>query len=187
MGNSGNVIHNNNIFDYFHPSVTSAGIAVNAGCNTWSITNNRFYQTAPRTWTSGALHTPIIIAGNTAVSGAQGFTVTGNVIGFASSAETGTYTLTGTGAKFVGILYNGVSGSASTDISGNTIASVSLTGVTSAGVGTSTPFSGIVIASGLTTTNNNIIGSQVATGSMTFSTTTISPTDCLRPVQPQRR
>lgn len=45
IGNSGTVIDNNNIFDYFGAAVTSSGIATNGGCNTWSITNNRFYQT----------------------------------------------------------------------------------------------------------------------------------------------
>ena len=53
IGNSGIVINNNNIFDYFGAAVTSAGVATNGGCNTWSITNNRFYQTGTRTWTTG--------------------------------------------------------------------------------------------------------------------------------------
>ena len=47
IGNSGLVINNNNIFDFFGAAVTSAGVAFNGGCNTSSITNNRFYQTEP--------------------------------------------------------------------------------------------------------------------------------------------
>ena len=53
IGNSGIVINNNNIFDFFGAAVTSAGIATNGGCNTWTITNNRLYQTGTRTWTTG--------------------------------------------------------------------------------------------------------------------------------------
>ncbi len=49
IGNSGIIITNNDIHDYFGAAVTSSGIATTTGCNTWSITNNRFYQTASRT------------------------------------------------------------------------------------------------------------------------------------------
>ena len=61
IGNSGIVITNNNIFDYFGAAVTSSGVATNAGCNAWTITNNRFYQTGTRTWTTGAHHRAIDI------------------------------------------------------------------------------------------------------------------------------
>ena len=81
IGNSGLVINNNNIFDYFGAAVTSAGIAVNGGCNGFSITNNRFYQTGTRTWTTGAEHNGILLNSSTATSGVQGMTVTGNTIG----------------------------------------------------------------------------------------------------------
>ena len=87
IGNSGIVINNNNIFDYFGAAVTSAGIATIGGCNTWSITNNRFYQTGTRTWTTGSLHAPMNIGNTTATSGAQGFTITGNIVGFASNTQ----------------------------------------------------------------------------------------------------
>ena len=179
IGNSGIVINNNNIFDYFGAAVTSAGVAVNGGCNALSITNNRFYQTATRTWTTGAVHTGILLNSTTATSGVQGMTVTGNTIGYASNTQTGTYTLTGagTGAKFVGITHNGISTGAVSTISNNTVAAVSLTGVTSSGTSTSSPFIGIFFQEGNGVTNNNTIGSQSATGSLTFSTTTTSSTD----------
>src|SRR6185436_9275235 len=72
IGNSGLLIDNNNIFDFFGAAVTSAGVAVNGGCNTFSITNNRFYQSATRTWTTGALHTPILMNSTVAIHGVQG-------------------------------------------------------------------------------------------------------------------
>lgn len=179
IGNSGNIVNNNNIFDFFGAAVTSSGIASNGGCNTWMITNNRLYQTGTRTWTTGSLHTGIDIRPTTATSGAQGFTITGNTIGYASNNQTGIYTLTGAGAgaKFVGILFNGISSGATTNINNNTVAAVSMTGVTSSGTSTSSPFIGIIFQEGNGITNGNTIGSQSATGSLTFSTTTTSSTD----------
>jgi len=177
IGNSGITINNNNIYDVFGAAVTSAGLYINGGCNSWSITNNRFYQTATRTWTTGAVHNAINIQSNAATSGAQGFTVTGNVIGYASNTQTGTYTLTGSTGKFQAIVYNGIAAAAATTISSNTIAAVSLTGVTSSGTGTSSPFAAIIIASGAVTSSSNTIGSQSATGSLTYSTNTATASD----------
>lgn len=174
IGNSGNVINNNNIFDYFVATGASSGVTVSTGCNTWSITNNRLYQTATRTWTtSGNGNLGMII------DSGEGFTITGNIIGYASSTQTGAYTLTGAGlnTKFCGIYYSGINGGAVTNINGNTIAAVSMTGVNSSGTTLSSPFSGIIVASGRVNTNSNTIGSQSATGSLVFSTTTTSATD----------
>ena len=100
IGNSGLVITNNNIFDYFGAAGTSAGVAVNAGCNTFAITNNRFYQTTPRTWTTGALHNAILMNSSTTLSGVQAMTITGNIIGYSSPTQTGTYALTGSTGTF---------------------------------------------------------------------------------------
>lgn len=177
IGNSGIVITNNNIFDYFGAAVTSSGVATNGGCNSWTITNNRFYQTGTRTWTTGATHRAIDINNSTATSGAQGFTITGNTIGYASDAQTGNYTLTGSTGKFQGIQFNGITGGTVTNINSNTIAAVSMTGVTSSGTSTSSPFLGILVSNGLVNTNSNSIGSQSATGSLAFSTTTTTATD----------
>jgi hypothetical protein len=177
LGNSGNTINNNNIFDYFGAAVTSSGVAVNGGCNGWAITNNRFYQTGTRTWTTGATHRAIDINNSTATSGAQGFTVTGNVIGYASNTQTGTYALTGSTGKFQAIQFNGISAGTVSNINNNTIASVSLSGVTSSGTSTSSPFMGILVTNGLANTNNNVIGSQSVAGSLVFSTNTTTTTD----------
>lgn len=179
IGNSGILIDNNNIFDYFGAAVTSSGIAINGGCNTWTITNNRFYQTGTRTWTTGAAHRAIDLNGTNATSGVQGMTVTGNIVGYASNTQTGIYTLTGAGtsAKFVGIVHNGISTGTTSNINNNTIAAVSMTGVTGNGTSTSSPFTGILLTEGNLISNGNTIGSQSITGSLTFSTTTTLSTD----------
>ncbi len=179
IGNSGISINNNNIFDYFGNIATSAGVATNGGCNTWTISNNRFYQTGTRTWEAGALHTPILIDNDITNSGAQGFTITNNVIGYASDMASGTYTLTGSNGSFRGIQYRGFTGGAVSNISNNTIAAVSLTGVSSDGVSSESPFMGIYIAKGVVISNNNTIGSQSITGSLSYSTSSSFPSDVI--------
>lgn len=176
IGNSGIIIDNNNIFDYFGAAVTSSGVATNGGCNAWTITNNRFYQTGTRTWTTGATHRAIDINNTTATSGAQGFTITGNIVGYASNTQTGVYTLTGSTGKFQGIVFNGITSGIVSDVNNNTVASVSLAGVTSSGTGTTSPFIGIMVQTGVANTNNNTVGSQSATDSLTFSTNTATAT-----------
>jgi trimeric autotransporter adhesin len=177
IGNSGITINNNDIHDFFGAAVTSSGVATNGGCNTWTISNNRFYQTATRTWTTGATHRAIDISNTSATSGAQGFTITGNTIGYASNTQTGTYTLTGSTGKFQGIVFSGINAGTVSNINNNTVASVSLSGVISNGTSTSSPLIGILISNGLATTNNNTIGSQSAAGSLTLSTNVTTSTD----------
>ncbi len=177
VGNSGITINNNNIYDYFGATVSSSGIAINGGCNTWSITNNRFYQTGTRTWTTGSTHRAIDLNSSTATSGVQGMTVTDNIIGFSSNSQTGTYTLSGSTGKFQGINFNGISLGTISNINNNTIASVSLTGVTSSGTGSSSPFAALMIQNGLVNSNSNTFGSQSVTGSLNFSTNSTSATD----------
>lgn len=177
IGNSSINITNNDFHDFFGAAVSSSGITTNGGCNTWTITNNRFYQTATRTWTSGTTNSAIDIRPATAIHGAQGFTITGNIIGYATNSQTGTYTLTGSAGKFTGIQFTGIAGGAASIINNNTIASVSLSGVTSSGISNSSPFMGIFVSSGLVTSNGNTIGSQSVTGSLVFSTNTTSTTE----------
>jgi trimeric autotransporter adhesin len=177
IGNSGAVINNCNIFDIFNAGVISSGIYVADGCNSWTISNNKFYQTAARTFTGAFLHCAIQILGSSTTSGSQGFAITGNIIGYATSTQTGTYALSGNAGRFIAIRLTGPTGGTAITINSNTIASISLTGVTSGSTGISTPFSAILIESGVVTSNSNIIGSQSTTGSLTFSTNTSLATD----------
>jgi len=53
--NSGNQITGNNIYDYFNAAAQANAVYL-AGANTaWTISNNRIYQTATRTQTTGAI------------------------------------------------------------------------------------------------------------------------------------
>lgn len=178
INNSGNTFTNNNIFDFFSATERSIGIYITTGTTATSITNNKFYQTESRTFTSGQAHCPIYIANTTS---AQNFTITGNTIGYANNAGTGTYSLTATGtgttSKFYGIYFNGMNSGIVSNINNNIIANISLTGGISSGTGNANPFSAIYIEKGLVTSNNNTIGSQTTTGSLTFSTNTTTATD----------
>lgn len=79
--NSGNVISNNNIFDFFSATVVTAGIDSISGTVGTTISNNRFYQTATRTYTTANIHRVIQINN----ANGNGFQVTGNTIGYASA------------------------------------------------------------------------------------------------------
>lgn len=83
-------VNANNIFDYFHATLGTHGIYLTATGNTgWTITNNRLYQTANRIFTTANTHAGIRIETG------EGYTITGNVIGFANSSGTGTTNLLG--------------------------------------------------------------------------------------------
>lgn len=180
IGNSGIVIRNNNIHDYFGAAVTSAGVATNGGCNSWTIDSNRFYQSASRTWTTGAVHNAILLTPSTATSGMTGAVVINNIIGYSSNSQTGTYTLTGsTGImRAIHITAYGSSSSGTLNrVSKNTINAISMTGVTSSGTSTGTPFIAILANTGIFNTDSNTIGSQTGTGAITYSTNTTTATD----------
>jgi hypothetical protein len=174
------VIANNKIHDYFAEDVMSAGLYNSGTSSNWAVTGNLFYQTVPRYWQyNGSEHCAIIVAPasvtGTAPGVSQGFTITGNTIGYASATQTGTYALFGNvsspKARFCGIRFKGLSGANAlpTVISNNTIASVSLSETTSRGTGATSPFVGISFESGVGTCNNNFIGSQTANGSLVYS------------------
>ncbi len=53
--NSGIVISNNNLFDYFSATTSVSGMHILSGNDNWNIVNNRIYQTAARTFTGTVL------------------------------------------------------------------------------------------------------------------------------------
>ncbi len=178
LNNSGNVVTGNNIYDYFGAAVSSAGLYVSTGNTDNTFSNNKFYQTATRTQTTGAQHSGIWIANTSG----NNFQITGNTIGFADSSGSGTYTFVGVSSSSVLIpIYLSVGTTTATSVQGNTIAGFSMT---TSGSGTSSTalFRGIYVASGLTTVGDvtgNTIGSQAITGSITFTSTSTSASDVI--------
>jgi hypothetical protein len=124
--NSSNLIDANNIFDFFitGTNAITAGIDIQAGNTNWTISNNRLYQTVPRTFTgSTGVYRGIFISGS--IGGTGDFhTITGNIIGFANANGTGTTTLTGGENQFRGIFFSGASNATASVIQGNTISGI---------------------------------------------------------------
>lgn len=180
-------ISGNNIADYFSASTySSSGIYIGRFNTNWNIQNNKFYQSASRTQTTGNKHTAIFISTNHDGTSVQtsslyisSFTIQNNVFGFANSSSTGTYSIVGTSNTIVEMIYLCVgdyNSSCLTSIQGNTFANISLTG-SAAGTGTSAPLKMINIYKGnvdIGTTSGNTFGDQTSTGSINFQTNTTS-------------
>jgi len=125
--NIGDVIDNNNIFDFFNAGANTTGIDIRAGNNNWTISNNRIYQTATRTFTTTALrYAGITFSGTTGANGNY-HTISGNVIGFGAANGTGTTTITGSSNEVRGIDIQGASSGTATSIQGNTISGINQT------------------------------------------------------------
>jgi|GEM_PF-6257701 len=161
--NNNNSITNCNIFDFFNASATSAAINVGANNSAYTVVGNKIFQTATRTYTVGNLHYGINL---TDATNGVGFTVNNNTIGYSSSSQTGTYTMTGSSSRFVGIQVSASAGSSLPsdvcNIQGNKISGFSLT-TTSGGSANTGVFTGIYIVGSGTinvgTTDANNIGS----------------------------
>lgn len=167
IDNSNNTVSNCNIQDYFNTTVSSTGILIASNATAWTLSGNKFFQTATRTFAvNGLIYMGIRIA--TASGG--NYSITNNTIGFANSSGTGTSIFNGAfTSSFRGIE---LSGSAIvSSIQGNTISGISFT--TSNGtVGTPGIFSGISVLSGAVnvgTVLGNTIGSATVASSIAIT------------------
>ncbi|MBL7974940.1 MAG: hypothetical protein JNJ85_08510, partial [Candidatus Kapabacteria bacterium] len=156
QANSGNVISNNNIYNYFHASsTTSAAMYLTSGTLGWTITGNNIYQTAPRTHTGAVQYHGIWV--NNSFNG-SGFTINNNNIGGSAPNCAGTactYNASTISHNFTPIQYTG-DNTASSTIAGNKISNIAINSAySSTGVGM---FTGIYLNSGNATVQNNIIG-----------------------------
>jgi hypothetical protein len=170
LDNSGNSITNNTISNYFGVATASNGVFLASNSSTWTITGNKFFQTATRTATTGTTMRAIQVL----TSSGGGYTISNNTIGYANASGTGVTTYAGaTTNRFIGIDLT-ANNTAASSIQGNTIAGFNLT--TSSGGSTAAPiFAGITIQAGsvnVGTTSANIIGATSGTGSVTLTSST---------------
>ncbi|WP_395683856.1 beta strand repeat-containing protein, partial [Dokdonella sp.] len=164
--NSGVVIDHNNIFDFFGTGAASvSGIHVLGGNDAWTISNNKLYQTAPRTFTATARYAGITLSGTT-TGGA--FTVTGNTIGFGASNGTGTTTISGGANEFRGIDAVTTNITTPTVYQNNIVSGINQS-TSDSGTTTSASFIGITL--GTSDGRYNAIGNQV--GSLDGSSTIV--------------
>ncbi len=177
-------ILNNNIFNYFNPLNDSHGIYINNNTSGWTISGNRFYQTATRIYTVVGIHFGIYITSG------SGYNINNNIIGFANASGTGTTNMignsidlpgfpasysvagTGVGIRYVGIGVSDLYG-AQSNIDGNTVAGFAVYTSSSAatlyGI-----FCGIYVESGNVNVGanaGNTIGSETGTNSIYAVTT----------------
>ena len=173
IDNSGISITNNTIQDYYSAGTASNGILVSAFSSAWTITGNKFFQTATRTATAGSTHRAINIL--TATGG--GYTISNNTIGYANGAATGVTAYAGAFAnRFLGIELTAAASPVSS-IQGNTIAAISLSTTSGATLAPGI-FSGISVLGGtvnIGTTTGNTIGAATGAGSISITTTTSLP------------
>jgi len=174
--NSGVVISNNNIYDFFSAGSATNGISISSGNTDWTISGNRIFQTASRTYTTSNNHMGIFISNTSG----NNFSVSSNTIGGGSSLTGGpvalaSYTIAGTVAnRYRGISMN-VGTTTASNVQGNTISNftfASSSGATTVGG----PWCGIYVGAGnvnIGNTSANTIGSGTGTGSVT---STISST-----------
>ena len=170
VDNSGNTVSGNNISDYFGATASSCGILLSTANSGWTVSNNKLFQTASRTYTVANIHNGI------SITTGSGYTITGNTIGYATSGGTGTYTMLGTVAtRFIGINLAVATTSAVTSVQGNTVTAISLN--TSSGAATT---NGIICGINVTGVSNvnignitpNVIGGSSGTGLITGIPTT---------------
>ena len=187
VDNSGNTLNNNQISDYYSPIVATNGVNLTStGNSTWTITNNKLFQTATRLYTSANTHNGIFVGTG------SGYTISGNTIGYANASGTGTTNLIGNSLILAGfpasyvtagaatatryIAINGAFTAAGTNsnVKSNTIAGFALH--TSRGAATTNGvFAGINITAGNATiggansSDGNIIGTTTGPASGSYS------------------
>lgn len=165
--NGFNTIMNCNIYDYFSAASSSAGVIVQSGSTDITIKDNKFYQTGPRTQTTGSPHFAIFINN----SSGNNFLVSGNTIGFASASGSGIYSFIGTANSVFEAITINTGISSITNVQGNTIAGISMSGSQS-GNFANAPLKCINVPAGQVYIGNvtgNMIGSMSSTGSITYS------------------
>jgi hypothetical protein len=169
--NDNNIIDSCNIYNYFNPTIATAGIYVGANNGSWTINANKFYQTVSVTTTGTQSHRAMWITPNTAsLTSASGFIITNNYIGGNASNGTGTFTMNGTSAYQYLAMDISVGIGTATSIQNNTITNFAITtGFSGNGI------YGINVANGnvnVGTITGNLFGSTTTNGAFTYTTTT---------------
>jgi hypothetical protein len=159
--NTGNIISNNNIFNFLKPGTSSNGINISANNSQWTISDNSFYETSP-SFVPAASVTYMVIYIH--YGSGDGFNISGNFIG-GQEALCGGSAWTKTNAfnnQFFGIYLN--AGSAILNsIQGNTIKNINWS---NSGAAEWTAIHLLAGAANIGTITGNTIGASSGTGSI---------------------
>ena len=164
--NSGNIISNNNIFDFVKHGTASNGISLSTNTTDWTIYGNSFYETTTFVPTANVLYVPILIS----YTAGSNFNISNNYIG-GSSPFCGGTPWTKTNARnntFAAISLN-VSTTTASSVQNNTIQNFSWSNSSNG------RWRAIEILGGNANIGNivgNTIGAVTGTGSITVNGTT---------------
>ncbi|MEO5890247.1 MAG: hypothetical protein ABIQ31_08340 [Ferruginibacter sp.] len=175
--NSANTISNNNIYNYRDRAIDITA----TGSTGWTISANSFFN--------GNVSGAISYAANTTlhgirIAGGSGYSVSNNFIGGSTAQTSGSnavYASTSGNISFQGILIATTSATPVSDITGNTIAGISLSSVPMAA--SSNAFTGIetngpgINIGGSQAGEGNTVGSNTGNGSISFTSSTTSTTN----------
>ncbi|MBX2979620.1 MAG: S-layer family protein [Flavobacteriales bacterium] len=167
LHNSGNVVEDCQVHDFFLAG-GSRGILLGAGNHAWTISGNRFWQGAARTTAANSSQHVVVDITSGSHADAGGHVITGNVIGFANAAGTGTWTLSGGSNLFRAIRMDLDANAPACTISANAIGGLDHAS-THNGTGSSSPSTLIHVLGGPVSITDNQIGTQGATGSIVFT------------------
>jgi putative cofactor-binding repeat protein len=163
--NTGNIIRNNNIYNFLNPAITSYGINIAGNSTAFTISNNSFYETSNFAPTTTATYYVVNI-NNTS---GNNFSISGNYIGGNAALASGTWAKTsGSNNPFFGIYVNAGTSNASS-VQGNIIRNFTYSNTTNAN------WNGIYIQNGLVdigTSAGNSIGATTGTNSIQFTNAT---------------
>ncbi|MDP3916366.1 MAG: hypothetical protein Q8R96_21780 [Bacteroidota bacterium] len=159
--NSGNIIRNNNIFDFLNPNVSSNGIALGNYSTDWSITANSFYETTSLEPVTGTFNYSALRIDNTS---GNNFTITGNFIGGkAASCGGDAWTVDAATNHSFKAIYLNVGTSTASSVQNNTIRNWNYS------TASATPWRAIEVSAGtvnIGTLTGNTIGSTTGNGSI---------------------
>ena len=170
QNNSGNLITNCNIFNFYrNTAVDSAGVAITSGNTGWIISGNSFYQTVSRVGVTGVVRA--IYLSNTSDNS---HSVTGNFIGGSAPNAGGTaWTTTGNTLPYVFVgIWLRVGNATPTSVQGNVIRNIAWNSSSTASAPPGV-WSGIHVETGqanIGTVTGNTIGSGTGTGSISAIT-----------------
>lgn len=166
--NNNDTIKNCWIGNYFNSLGSSAGVMIGAGNSNTAVINNRFH--------SSGLNIITTVPGNPLAdhymiriknTSGSGFSLRGNILGYNGPFGTGRYAIESRPNSHVYGIHVQAGTSQVTNITGNTITNIDITGSMS---GTNT-FVGIITTSGVINIDSNVIGNKTDTGSIRFVST----------------
>ncbi len=163
--NTGNIIHDNEIFDTFNPAISSQAIHVGANSSAFSITNNSIYATSSLSPSAAANYYGVRV-NNTS---GNAFVVSNNHIGGSAALSVGSFTKTASNNNPYFAIDINVGTSTASSVQGNIIRNINFSNNANAN------FNAINIGAGVVnvgTSTGNIIGAATGNGSVVFSNAT---------------